>query len=100
MQQIVTASILNLTKNSVDKQSSNGLNSMFTVKHPSNPRQGSAPRIAHKQKITANNKVFEIEAPSLFNNLPVKLRDTNLNKAKFKKELKAHISTQHLLEKH
>ena len=100
VQQIVTASILNLTKNSVDKQSSNGLNSMFTVKHPSNPRQGSAPRIAHKQKITANNKVFEIEAPSLFNNLPVKLRDTNLNKAKFKKELKAHISTQHLLEKH
>ena len=59
VQQLVTTSILNLTKSSIDGQSSSGVNNMFKVSHPTNPRHGLASRIKHNGKISATNKFLK-----------------------------------------
>ena len=58
VKQLVNTSILNLTKNALDANSSNGVNRMFSRTLPTNRRLGLVPRISHHGKITANDKTF------------------------------------------
>ena len=100
VRQLVSTSILNLTKNALDGTSSKGLNDMFSVTQHTNPRLAYAPRIAHYGKITATDKMFEVHAPTLYNNLPPQLRCTDIAKNRFKREVRTYIATKWLLPKH
>ena len=100
IQQLVNTSILNLAKNATEGRSSNGINNMLKVTYPKNPRKNIGARISHIGKITSINKTFQVEAPNLFNQLPLKLRDLSLTKEKFKTQLKKHMLTQHHLPTH
>ena len=75
---------------------------MFKIKSSKKPREGIGARIDHKYKATTNNSTFAINAPKHYNILPAALRFRNpiWSGDKFKRELKAHIKTQHLLTKH
>ena len=100
VQQLIDSAILNMTKNSTLGQSSKGINDMFKVKNPPNPRAGQGARISHKGKITTKGKTFMLTAPNLYNKLPPELRNPNLSKEKFKGQLKTHMKTQHHLPQH
>ena len=67
----------------IDGASARGVNNLFKVSRPVNLKMGAAPRIDHRGQIKSNNKIFQVEAPSLFNNLPPKLRDLALSKEQF-----------------
>ena len=68
--QIVTTSILNLTKLAIEKKSSNGLNEMFKNKHPKNPRKTKASRLYHNGPINRKKITFSGNATELYNALP------------------------------
>ena len=100
MTQLVNTSIINLAQNSINKKSSAGINEYFKVKNPTNPRTGQGARISHKGRINDKNNTFVVNAATQYNKLPAELRKPSITTTKFKKELKAHMSTQYLLAKH
>ena len=98
--QIVSASILNLTKSAMDLNSAKSVNQMFKITKPNNPRKGQGARINLKGKIGQKGNTFGTKAPQLFNQLPADLRNTEISATKFKKEIKTYISTQYKLVEH
>ena len=100
IKQIANSAIINLTKKAIKHTSSKAINNMFTIRKPKAARKGKGTRIAHKWKINTKNNTFSTNAPTLFNILPIKLRDTAITCKKFKNNLKVHIRTLHHLQQH
>ena len=100
IKQIANSAIINLTKKAIKHTSSKAINNMFTIRKPKAARKGKGTRIAHKWKINTKNNTFSTNAPTLFNILPIKLRDTAITCKKFKSNLKVHIRTLHHLQQH
>ena len=98
--QIVTSTTMNLAKSAINGKSSQGINQMFTIAKPNNPRQGQGARISHKGKIKTKSNTFATIAPTMFNKLPAVLRDPEMSTTNFKRNLKQHVLTQQLLTKH
>ena len=71
--QIVTSSMLNLTKKAIDQSSAHNINQLFNTAKPNNPRQGKGTRISHKSKIGLKGKTCATLAPLMYNQLPAKM---------------------------
>ena len=95
--QIIESATLNILKKAINGKSSTDLNKAFIISQPPNQRSGPAIRVNHRGKINKTNNTFTVQAPMLFNRLPIELRNPILTTEKFKKQKKTHIlKTNHL----
>ena len=98
--QIVSTTILNMTKKGIMKKSSKGINSLFNIIQPKNPRKITTQRINHKGKLNRNKMTFSANAMSKYNSLPPELKSNDITVKQFKNKIKEHITTTNLLKQH
>ena len=100
VQQLITASTLNLTKQAISGQSSSGMNHLLKVKRPPRGNRNSGLRVDHRGKSDRGETTFSANAVNKFNHLPAPLRAPELSVKTFKNKLKCHIKTHYKLPRH
>ena len=100
VKQIISSSILNLTKKAIMNESSRGINNLFQINHPLNPRKTKKSRITHKGSIKRDIHTLSGNATQMYNALPERLKSKDLSASQFKRQLKGFMRNKKLLEKH
>ena len=95
--QLADIALLNLVKRAISGQASKGMKDMFTVSTPRHPRGMNAMTLKHNGHPSMKDHNFVVNATTKFNQLPLELRNPDLNCKSFKSQLKKHIKTTMLL---